>query len=308
MRYSQNISMLLLLTLLVGCSGTAPRDLKPWEASQGAPSSRASSSGAKSVKPEYGPKLSVGEPYTVERGDTLYAIAFRLGIDFRQLAARNGIKSPYTISVGQVLETAKPVVVASGQSRARGGASAQANSGNQSSKSKPKSKSLSSKGNAPKAVSKTASAASPKTKSVAKTTSKPQKKSASKSVEPNRPVSRWRWPSRGKVIRTFAANVHKGIDIAGERGDPVTSAAAGKVVYAGAGVTGYGSLIIVKHNDTYLSAYGHNERLLVSEGSVVNAGQQIATMGSSGTNSVKLHFELRRQGKPVDPLTLLPKR
>jgi lipoprotein NlpD len=136
---------------------------------------------------------------------------------------------------------------------------------------------------------------------------KPQKKSASKSVEPNRLVSRWRWPSRGKVIRTFAANVHKGIDIAGKRGDPVTSAAAGKVVYAGAGVTGYGSLIIVKHNDTYLSAYGHNERLLVSEGSVVNAGQQIATMGSSGTNSVKLHFELRRQGKPVDPLTLLPK-
>jgi lipoprotein NlpD len=304
MRYSQTISMLLLLTLLVGCSGTAPRDLKPWEASEGASSSRTSSSGAKSVKPEYGPKLSVGEPYTVKRGDTLYAIAFRLGIDFRQLAARNGIKSPYTISVGQVLETAKPVVVASRQSRARGGASAQANSGNQSSKSK----SLSSKGNAPKAVSKPASAASPKTKSVAKTTSKPQKKSASKSVEPNRPVSRWRWPSRGKVIRTFAANVHKGIDIAGKRGDPVTSAAAGKVVYAGAGVTGYGSLIIVKHNDTYLSAYGHNERLLVSEGSVVNAGQQIATMGSSGTNSVKLHFELRRQGKPVDPLTLLPNR
>ena len=306
MRYSQNISMLLLLTLLVGCAGTAPRDLKSWEANQDAASSRASSSGAKSVKPEYGPKLSVGEPYTVKRGDTLYAIAFRLGIDFRQLAARNGIKSPYTISVGQVLATSEPVVVASGQSRARGSASAQSNSGTQS--SKPKSKSSSSKGTATKAVSKPASAATPKTKSVARTASKPQKKSASKSVEPSRPVSRWRWPSRGKVIRTFAANVHKGIDIAGKRGDPVTSAAAGKVVYAGAGVTGYGSLIIVKHNDTYLSAYGHNERLLVSEGSVVNAGQQIATMGSSGTNSVKLHFELRRQGKPVDPLTLLPKR
>ena len=306
MRYSQNISMLLLLTLLVGCSGTAPRDLKPWEVNQDASSSRASSSSAKSVKPEYGPKLSVGEPYTVKRGDTLYAIAFRLGIDFRQLAARNGIKSPYTISVGQVLATSKPVFVASDQSRARESASAQANSGAQSSKLK--SNSPSSKGTASKAVSKPASAATPKTKSVARTASKPKTKSTSKSVEPNRPVSRWRWPSRGKVIRTFAANVHKGIDIAGKRGDPVTSAAAGKVVYAGAGVTGYGSLIIVKHNDTYLSAYGHNERLLVSEGSVVNAGQQIATMGSSGTNSVKLHFELRRQGKPMDPLTLLPKR
>ena len=121
-------------------------------------------------------------------------------------------------------------------------------------------------------------------------------------------MSRWRWPSRGKVVRTFASNVHKGIDIAGSRGDPVTATAAGKVVYAGAGVTGYGLLIIVKHNDTYLSAYGHNEQLLVSEGSVVKVGQQIATMGSSGTNSVKLHFELRRLGKPVDPLTLLPKR
>lgn len=306
MRYSQNISMLLLLTLLVGCSGTAPRDLKPWEVNQDASSSRASSSSAKSVKPEYGPKLSVGEPYTVKRGDTLYAIAFRLGIDFRQLAARNGIKSPYTISVGQVLATSKPVFVASDQSRARESASAQASSGAQSSKLK--SNSPSSKGTASKAVSKPASAATPKTKSVARTASKPKTKSTSKSVEPNRPVSRWRWPSRGKVIRTFAANVHKGIDIAGKRGDPVTSAAAGKVVYAGAGVTGYGSLIIVKHNDTYLSAYGHNERLLVSEGSVVNAGQQIATMGSSGTNSVKLHFELRRQGKPMDPLTLLPKR
>jgi len=306
MRYSQNISMLLLLTLLVGCSGTAPRDLKPWEVNQDASSSRASSSSAKSVKPEYGPKLSVGEPYTVKRGDTLYAIAFRLGIDFRQLAARNGIKSPYTISVGQVLATSKPVFVASDQSRARESASAQASSGAQSSKLK--SNSPSSKGTASKAVSKPASAATPKTKSVARTASKPKTKSTSKSVEPNRPVSRWRWPSRGKVIRTFAANIHKGIDIAGKRGDPVTSAAAGKVVYAGAGVTGYGSLIIVKHNDTYLSAYGHNERLLVSEGSVVNAGQQIATMGSSGTNSVKLHFELRRQGKPMDPLTLLPKR
>ena len=102
--------------------------------------------------------------------------------------------------------------------------------------------------------------------------------------------------------------MHKGIDVAGRRGDPVKATAAGKVVYAGAGVTGYGSLIILKHNDTYLSAYGHNEQLLVSEGSVVKVGQQIATMGSSGTNAVKLHFELRRLGKPVDPLTLLPKR
>ena len=124
----------------------------------------------------------------------------------------------------------------------------------------------------------------------------------------SQPVSRWRWPSEGKVIRTYSSNLHKGIDLSGDRGDPVRAVASGKVVYAGTGVTGYGSLLIIKHNDTYLSAYGHNERLLVSENTSVIAGQQIATMGSSGTDSVKLHFELRRRGKPVDPLTLLPMR
>ena len=100
----------------------------------------------------------------------------------------------------------------------------------------------------------------------------------------------------------------QGIDIGGKRGDPVRAVAAGKVVYAGTGVTGYGSLLIIKHNDTYLSAYGHNEQLLVSENMNVQAGQQISTMGSSGTDTVKLHFELRRRGQPIDPLTLLPRR
>ena len=109
-------------------------------------------------------------------------------------------------------------------------------------------------------------------------------------------------------MRSFSANLHKGIDIAGRRGEPVTAVAGGKVVYAGTGVTGYGALLIIKHNETYLSAYGHNERLLVEEGFDVKAGQRIATMGSSGTDSVKLHFEIRRRGQPIDPLTLLPKR
>ena len=130
----------------------------------------------------------------------------------------------------------------------------------------------------------------------------------SDNVKKLQPVSRWRWPSAGKVVRTYSSNRHKGIDIAGKRGDPVKAVAAGKVVYAGTGVTGYGSLLIIKHNDTYLSAYGHNERLLVSENMNIQAGQQIATMGSSGTDTVKLHFELRRRGQPIDPLTLLPRR
>lgn len=297
----KHISVALLLLSLVACSGTAPRDLKPWEKTSRSGTGQDSSADTRSTRPDYGPKLAVGKPYTVKRGDTLYAIAFRLGLDFRELAVRNGIKAPYTINVGQVLQTSKP----------------KATTSNRSSKTSDKGKSKTTRtassttnGSAVKSKPSSGKATKPSTPStkVAKKTQPAKKAPSSKAVEPNRPVSRWRWPSRGTVVRTFASNVHKGIDIAGSRGDPVTATASGKVVYAGAGVTGYGSLIIVKHNDTYLSAYGHNEQLLVSEGSVVKVGQQIATMGSSGTNSVKLHFELRRLGKPVDPLTLLPKR
>ena len=296
----KHISVALLLVSLVACSGTAPRDLKPWEKTSGSAAERGSSADTRSARPDYGPKLAVGKPYTVKRGDTLYAIAFRLGVDFRELAARNGIRAPYTINVGQVLQTSKPAAVASNTSSKTSGSGKSTTTRTASAKTKAlvvKSKPSSGK----------ATKSSTTSTRVAKKTQPSTKPSSKKSVEPNRPVSRWRWPSRGKVVRTFASNVHKGIDIAGSRGDPVTATAAGKVVYAGAGVTGYGSLIIVKHNETYLSAYGHNEQLLVSEGSVVKVGQQIATMGSSGTNSVKLHFELRRLGKPVDPLTLLPK-
>ena len=102
--------------------------------------------------------------------------------------------------------------------------------------------------------------------------------------------------------------MHKGIDIAGKRGDPIVAVAAGKVVYAGTGIVGFGELLIVKHNEVYLSAYGHNDSLLVAEGQQVRAGQKIAEKGSSGTDKVKLHFEIRREGKPIDPMRILPKR
>jgi lipoprotein NlpD len=110
------------------------------------------------------------------------------------------------------------------------------------------------------------------------------------------------------VTRGFSESVHKGVDIAGTRGDPVVAAAAGKVVYAGTGIVGFGELLILKHNEVYLSAYGHNDRLLVAEGQTVTAGQTIAEKGSSGTDSVKLHFEIRKEGKPIDPQRVLPRR
>jgi lipoprotein NlpD len=121
-------------------------------------------------------------------------------------------------------------------------------------------------------------------------------------------VTTWLWPAQGAVTRGYSESVHKGIDIAGNTGDPVVAVAAGKVVYAGTGIVGFGELLIVKHNDEYLSAYGHNERLLVTEGQVVAAGQTIAEKGSSGTDTVKLHFEIRKEGKPIDPQRVLPRR
>jgi len=118
----------------------------------------------------------------------------------------------------------------------------------------------------------------------------------------------WQWPGRGLVLRRFDSDLHKGIDLGGERGDPVVAAASGRVVYAGSGIAGYGLLLIIRHDNEYLSAYGHNDALLVDEGDTVRAGQAVARMGSSGTDSVKLHFELRRRGRPVDPLARLPGR
>jgi lipoprotein NlpD len=121
----------------------------------------------------------------------------------------------------------------------------------------------------------------------------------------------WQWPVTGSVIRRFSVSgavVNKGLDIAGRQGDPVLAAASGKVVYSGPGMIGYGNLIIIKHDDTVLSAYAHNSKLLVSEGETVKAGQRIAEIGSSGTTRHQLHFEIRRNGKPVDPLLYLPKR
>ena len=117
----------------------------------------------------------------------------------------------------------------------------------------------------------------------------------------------WLWPATGKLVTGFSDSANlKGIDIAGKAGQPVVASAAGKVVYAGSGLRGYGKLVIVKHSDTFLSAYAHNSEILVKEGQQVTRGQKIAEMGNSDSDQVKLHFEIRRQGKPVDPLKFLP--
>lgn len=120
----------------------------------------------------------------------------------------------------------------------------------------------------------------------------------------NLPIASWKWPAKGKVIRSFSS-LNKGINIAGTQGEPIYAAATGKVVYCGDGLRGYGNLIIIKHNNLYLSAYAHNETVMVKEGDLVNQGQKIAEMGDTGSNKTMLHFEIRRAGKPIDPTSLL---
>ncbi len=237
---------------------------------------------------DYGSNLEKGPDYIVQVGDTLYAVAFRLGVDYRALAEVNGIEPPYIIRVGSALKTdldAKENITSTAK-------------GPSDDLSVPK---IVGEDQSAKAVRPTSSiAATKKDGSISAATSSDESLRDKVLVEP------WRWPAKGKVSRRYSEHKHKGIDLLGNRGDPIQAAASGIVVYAGTGVTGYGALLILKHNDTYLSAYGHNDTLLVREGDRVVSGQTIAKMGSSSADMVKLHFEIRRNGIPVDPLTLLP--
>ena len=290
---------LTLLLALVACADNPQAPIEERSAGRGSTASKTAA-----AKPDYGKPLIVGPSYRVRLGDTLYAIAFRLGMDFQTLAAMNGIEKPYIIQPGQTIKTVRPRSSIKSAS-AKPVASSTKTTKTTKTTTTPKTttptivKSAASGKTAPKATPK---ATVPKTQSTASPSSN------SNSRKTLGPVRKWRWPSAGRVVRSYSTNLHKGIDISGRRGDAVSAVAAGIVVYAGTGVTGYGALLIVKHNDEYLSAYGHNDALLVEEGAYVKAGQRIARVGSSGTDTVKLHFEIRRNGKPVDPLKLLPKR
>lgn len=227
--------------------------------------------------------------YKVQRGDTLFGIAFRFGWDWKALAAHNGISAPYVIRPGQRIRFAgaRQQVTAVAASRT------------------PQVR--------PQAIPPPLVISQPTVRSSpSATVAKPSV--AARATTPVQSVTRsasgWAWPASGTLIGKFSSNgsLNKGIDLAGELGQPVLAASNGTVVYAGSGLRGYGELVIIKHSDTYVSAYGHNRRLLVKEGQQVKVGQMIAEMGSTGTDRVKLHFEIRRQGKPVDPLQYLPSR
>jgi len=245
--------------------------------------------------------------YTVQPGETLYSIAWRYGMDYRQLAAINRIGPPYTIHVGQALNLSAPPLADNNE--------ANATKGNNKASNKPAARSSSNGTGIAVIGGGTDSAASSPSYSAMKRSASPAPSRDVKvaGVPPAPPLAVplvWMWPSDGKVIGRFSdgARVNKGIDIGGKLGDSVRSTRSGVVVYAGNGLAGYGNLVIIKHDDVYLSAYAHNKTILVREGQTVKAGDNIADIGSSGSAYPKLHFEIRRDGKPVNPLQLLPLR
>ncbi|WP_231564391.1 murein hydrolase activator NlpD [Enterobacter sp. Bisph1] len=259
-----------------------------------------------------------GSTYTVKRGDTLFYIAWITGNDFRDLAQRNNVAAPYGLEVGQTLHVGN----SSGTPITGGNAITQADASAQGIVSKSAQNSTVVVASKPTITysedsgEQSANKMLPNNKPATIVTAPVTAPSVS-STEPtvsststSSPISTWRWPTDGKIIDNFSATEggNKGIDIAGSKGQAITATADGRVVYAGNALRGYGNLVIIKHNDDYLSAYAHNDTMLVREQQEVKAGQKIATMGSTGTSSTRLHFEIRYKGKSVNPLRYLPQR
>lgn len=289
------ICLLLTVLSLAGCASSlhrAPVEDRGsgYRGAANAPSANGSAEGA---RPALGTE-NAGKPgyYTVKPGDTLFRLSLEVGQNWRDIVAWNNLDKPNVLEAGRVLRVVPPgqdpsVVVLRpiGQNKfdpkvpegrpVAGGAQAS------TSTSATGPASVSAPGMAPATVAATGDSDEDLT---------------------------WVWPAQGGIISRFEEGKNKGIGVAGKAGDPVVSAADGRVVYAGSGVHGYGNLVIVKHNATYLTAYAHNQSLLVKEEQTVRRGQKIAEMGSTEADRVQLHFEIRRQGRAVDPTKLLPPR
>ncbi len=249
--------------------------------------------------------------YTVQPGDTLYGIAFRQGVDFRDLIAWNGIEDPTLIHPGQTLRVlplpGAPARRAVADGAASGPSAPVANAPPARPPASPSPPRSATTSPAPASPAPAAAAGKPPRATAPAATPGPRVATAANGVPAK---GKWRWPADGRILSRFGDGgaLGQGVDIAGKVGDPVLASAGGRVVYAGSGLIGYGKLIIVKHNDNYLSAYGHNEALLVDEGDDVAPGQKLARMGRGPGNRALVHFEIRLNGKPVNPLQFLPKR
>ena len=330
------------IVLVVSVAACASRRSAPIEERSPRPAPPVAAPAAPEAPAPGEPEARV-KTYTVKRGDTLYAIALDQGLDWRELAAWNNIENANRIAVGQVLRVVPPgdaatasesgvqtmplrstAPVQTGDTATAAGllpSSTPSGARNtETYKTQPKALKEPYSEQALRDVQRNAGVASPAAPApvapappeivpppVAMATEpKAAPKPANVPVDDGQKVD-WGWPAKGKIVAGFSeATSLKGIDIAGSAGQPIAASAGGKVVYAGSGLRGYGKLIIIKHNDAYLSAYAHNRDILVKEGQQVVKGQKIAEMGNTDADQVKLHFEIRRQGKPVDPLRYLP--
>ena len=275
-------TLLAATVLLLAACGARPLTNAPVE-ERGTSMNRTGAPDAASVKLLPGSE-NAGKPgyYSVKPGDTLIRIGLESGQNFRDIVRWNNLENPNIIEVGQVLRVIAPVSETAVVTRPVTPGSAVA---------------AASSPRPPVSIASSASAAA--TPAVVAATAA--------SAGGDEDVG-WIWPAQGSLLAGFDEAKNKGLDIGGKAGDAVVASADGRVVYAGAGLRGYGNLIILKHNNTFLTAYAHNQTLMVKEDQTVRKGQKIAEMGSSDADRVKLHFEVRRQGKPVDPARYLPAR
>ncbi|MCX7154966.1 MAG: peptidoglycan DD-metalloendopeptidase family protein [Rhodocyclales bacterium] len=300
----------LLLPIIGGCASHAPAPVE--DRGRAPATARPVAEAAKGATPAADSQVVY---HTVKKGETLYSIALDNGQDYKDVAAWNNLDNPNLIKTGQQLrvtppDNGAPVAVAKPVNfgapvEVKSSPAAPASTNTETLKREPKGGKL--------AYSDEALAKAQQAEAAEKPVEvKPEPKPA-EPVPAEKPVVAgddvdWIWPANGKLIAPFAESGSKGVDIAGKAGDPVLAAASGVVSYAGAGLRGYGNLVVLRHNATYLSVYAHNSKILVKEKQTVVKGQKIAEMGSTDAESPRLHFEIRRQGKPTDPQKFLPAR
>lgn len=328
----------LVTLLLAACSSNPPAPVIDRLPSQSATSKPSASKSALN-KPTYKAGDWRPDTYIVKKGDTLFSIGLEHGYYYKEIAQANNIAAPYTIKVGQTLKFSalkdKPIVAENKAEQTNSdGVTTYALNTETNATSTASATNIALATNTvavlkePKSIREPYSEEALKTplpaskvnteSTIVSSTEKPVTATSRTITEPKPEVKAqpkpdtknntespedldWAWPTKGKVIANFNDAGNKGIDISGNTGQSVEAAAAGKVIYSGSDLRGYGKLVIIKHNSAYLSVYAHNNQILVKEGQQVSRGQKIAEMGSTDSSTVKLHFEIRRQGKSVDP-------
>ena len=303
MKSGQFYALLMMAAVLAGCSSSGQRApvIERGEAPKRSVAAVDETRKKLSREKDWRPQIHV-----VQKGDTLYSIAFDYGFDYHELAELNGIQDPGVIQIGQQIRlfpgSARPIIPP---------AAVEIKPIEPAIREQPRLAKYEYSDAAVAQIEKIQQLAQPvaivaESKPKPEPKPKPETRTDDAADNGEDEALEWSMPAQGKLVAGFSGSSSKGIDIAGRLGQPILASAPGKVVYSGSGLRGYGKLVIIKHNKTYLSAYAHNDQVLVKEGQNVTRGQKIAEMGNTDADQVKLHFEVRRFGKPVDPAKYLP--